>query len=258
MSPQQLVKLSLVAVVAACAAGLISLRALASPESTPRSFVMQQEHYVVQNGNEVLVLRQTESRRSDGARHLEGTYEPQPGGRAATFRRIDLPDGTEAMLIDDIKTKTTGMMKEEAERRKAQLAKEIPANCLSVGDELTGEETLFGFKAFRIRTQASKEALRRNIVWKLPDFHCIIVQVVAEKRESQSSPWIRTNEVRLVSFRAVEPDSRVFDIPSDYEEMKPSDAKRKLSRSQGQTPETCPKCFEDDPADAVYEKRKIK
>jgi hypothetical protein len=258
MSSQQLVKLLLVAVVATCAAELISLRGHASPQSTNGPFVMRQEHYVVQNGNEVLVLRQTESRRSDGARHLEGTYEPQPGGKAATFERLDLPDGTEATLIRAIKAKTTVMKKEEAERRKAQLAKEVPTNCLSVGDELTGEETLFGFRALRIRTQTSKEALRRDTHWRLPDFRCTTVQAVIEKRESQSSPWIRANEARLVSFRAVDPDPAEFEIPKDYEEMKPSDAKRKLSKSQGQTPETCPKCFEDDPTDALYEKLKLK
>jgi hypothetical protein len=228
-----------------------------------RPYVMEYDAIAVHGGVETIIGRTTESRRHDGALYYIGTHYGH-GQPDSTFRRVDLPDGTTALISDAVHAKST------ARKPQADVARQLRETFFSrvgpdctekgVNETVEGTDTLFGYAAVRFSTftgkdKATKDAgLSRTVQWRLPDFNCVIAQTFLQTRASTTEEWKTTLGNRLTTIAATEPDPAVFTNWQNYDEMKPSDIGRKIATAQGQTPQTCPRCFAPDPSDVNYMK----
>jgi hypothetical protein len=245
---------------------LLFVRVYAQGTINVRPYVMEYDSISVHDGVEKIIDRTTESRRHDGALHYIGThYGQSPKQQDATFRRVDLPDSTTALISDAAHAKST------ARKPQADVARQIAETFFSrVGPDCTekgvinetveGTDTLFGYSAVRISTLQGKDkaardaGLAREVEWRLPEFNCVIAQSFLQTHASKAEEWKTTLGNRLTAIAATEPDPALFTNWLSYDEMKPSDIGRKLATMQGLTPETCPRCFAPDPSDKNYAK----
>jgi hypothetical protein len=218
-----------------------------------RPYIAQIENYSVVEGREVLVTRRTEVRRRDGAVHKSGTMYRPDGTPIGTIRRVDFPDGVVGMMVDELKAKATGRLSpRRVAARKLHLLNP-PPNCAWKGHTVDGEEILFGHRAVRLIMQPGSDSLWRAITWAFPDFNCVTLQVVRQERAGVGADWRTTGGLRLISFAAIDPEEGVFSNWSRYEEMKPSELKRRAALHAGLTPQSCPACFAGDPSDRGYD-----
>lgn len=171
------------------------------------------------------------------------------------FRSVDLPDGTHVMISDEAQSKTTGSTRspEELAAEKSDLLNPSP-QCAGIGESIDGEETLLGQRAIRVLT-AAPTGLSRRIVWAFPEFNCAVAQMIVQTKSDPNSPWQTTQGSRLTSFSAADPDPSLFTNWAGYDELKPSDVRRRLNVKHGITPQNCPQCFKGDPTDAAYLKQ---
>lgn len=243
---------------------MLFVRVYAQSTINVRPYIMDYDSIAVHDGVEKIIGRTTESRRHDGAMHYIGThYAAQPGQQDATFRRVDLPDGTAALISDAVHAKNT------VHKPHADVARQIAETFFSrvgpdctekgvVNETVEGADTLFGYSAVRIsnltgKGQAARDAgLSREVEWRLPEFNCVIAQTFLQTRASKTEGWKTTLGNRLTAIAATEPDPTLFTNWLSYDEMKPSDIGRKIAIAQGITPTQCPKCFAPDPRDVDY------
>jgi hypothetical protein len=248
---------------------LLFVRVYAQGTINVRPYVMNYDSIVVHDGVERIVGRTTESRRHDGALHYIGThYGQSPKQQDATFRRVDLPDGTAALISDAVHAKST------VHKPQADVARQIAAtffdhtgpDCVSkevAGETIEGTDILFGYSAVRFsqligRDKAARDAgLSREVEWRLPEFNCVVAQSFSQIRASKTEEWKTTLGNRLTAIAATEPDPTLFINWLNYDEMKPSDIGRRIAIAQGLTPQTCPRCFAPDPSDVNYKKWQI-
>lgn len=231
------------------------IQALASVDLNLRPFVSEQTDYVVKDGKEVVTAKMTVARTSSGATIKTGTAY-LPDGKAITgVRRIDLPDGFVAMVFDSLKAKSTGRKPAVTLAQTKDAVLNTPPNCVYNGEQLDGEDYLQGQRTLRI-TRTQQDGLGRSVVWKLPDYNCEIVQMVIQKKlvGGPSDSWETTAGSHLTMFHDSEPDNALLSGFAEYEEMKPSEATRRLAQSMGLSePKACPTCKPGSP-DAEYEK----
>lgn len=231
----------------------VFVRTYAQTDIQVRPFVAQQIGFKIVAGREVMLERKTESRRRDASVHKVGTMYRDDGTEAGTFRRVDFADGLVGMIIDSIKAKATGRNRPRRVAAYKAFLLNPPPNCASRGYVVDGEEWMFGQRAIRLIRQASPESLEREMSWMLPDFNCATLQMFMQRKDATSGQWQTAFGFRLVSFIEVDPEENVFSNWSHYEEMKPSDLKRKLAEKAGLTPQTCPECFASDHSDMNYQ-----
>ena len=230
------------------------VRVFAAAELEVRPYVMHLSDYTVVDGTPTLTMTEIESRRRDGAIHKVETPAGQQGG-PAVFRRVDFPDGRTAMIVDSVRAKSTGYLpRSQVAARNAETTSP-PPGCVHAGEVADGETSLLGQPAVRVIMQPGPDAVTRAIVTRLIAFNCIPTETVLQHRAAVSDNWQTTGEVRVTAFEEVDPDAALFTNWSDYEEMKPSDIKRRIAQKAGVSPQQCPKCFEDDASDANYLKR---
>jgi hypothetical protein len=231
-----------------------------------RPYVMEYDSIVTHDGVEKVVGHTTESRRHDGAMHYIGThYGQSPKQNDATFRRVDFPDGTTALISDAVHAKSTGRRPQDdvARQNASNFFDRTGPDCSSKGgarETIEGKDTLFGYSAVRIsqltgKDKATQDAgLSRVVAWRLPDFNCVVAQDFSQVRANKNDEWKTTLGNRLTGITATEPDPALFTNWQNYDEMKPSDIGRRIAIAQGLTPQTCPRCFAPDPSDVNYKK----
>jgi hypothetical protein len=245
---------------------MLFVRVYAQSTINVRPYVMDYDSISVHDGVERIIGRTTESRRHDGAMHYNGIhYGQSPKQQDATFRRVDLPDGTAALISDAIHAKST------VHKPRADVARQIEAtffdrtgpDCASkegAKETIEGTDVLFGYSAVRIsqltgKNKAAQEAgLSRVVAWRLPEFNCVVAQDFSQTRASKTEEWKTTFGNRLTAIAATEPNPALFTNWLGYDEMKPSEIGRKIAIAQGLTPQTCPRCFAPDPSDVNYKK----
>lgn len=241
---------------------LIFVHVYADEPINVKPYVMTYDSIVVHGGVEKVVERSPESRRHDGAIHNVGTHYGNSPKDDLTSRRVDFPDGTAAAIVDSIHAKST------IHKPKADLAREIDKtffgrvgpDCLLKGiknETVDGTDTLFDYSAVRlIRSSpiAGKDGLSREVDWRLPEFNCASVQFFLQIQDHKTGEWKTTMGNRLTSISATEPDPDIFTNWLNYDEMRPSDIKRRIGIARGETPQTCPGCFSPDPSDVNYRK----
>jgi hypothetical protein len=228
-------------------------------------YVMSYDSIVIHDGVEKIVGRTTESRRHDGAMHYVGThYGQSPKQKEATFRSVALPDGLTAFISDAVHAKSTVVKPQvDVARQNAAAFFDRTPDCVSKSgakETIEGTDALFGYSAVRISQTIGKSkaeidgGLSRIVVWRLPEFNCVVAQDFTQVRASKTGEWKTTQGNRLTAIAATEPDPALFTNWLNYDEMKPSDIGRKVAIADGQTPQTCPRCFAPDPTDANYRK----
>lgn len=221
------------------------VKVYAQADPSVRPYVMEQWDFVVEdNGAEVITARNATSRRRDASRH--SLTMRTIGSRTIGLRRVDFADGRESAVIDAIGAKMTGLTPEAERASEKAWLLNPPPQCASSTETVDREETLFGQRAIKILSGASRGV--RWTFWRLPDFNCETIQVRMEERDSSSGVWRLKAGKRLMSFAETDPDPALFSNWSGYREMKPSDLKREMYSSDGVTPEICPACFADEPA----------
>lgn len=231
-----------------------------------RPYVLTYDNIVVHDGVEKVIGRTTESRRHDGAKHMSGVfYAAVPGQQDLIARRVDLPDGTTAMISDAVHAKSSARKPQAdvARQNKADFFDRTGPDCISkegARETMEGTDTLFGYSAVRFSQLTGKDratqeaALSRFVSWRLPDFNCFEVQDFSQVRASKAEEWKTTQGNRLTGITATEPDPALFTNWLGYDEMKPSDVARRIAVAQGLTPQTCPRCFAPDSSDVNYKK----
>ena len=217
-----------------------------------RAYVMEQYDFVVKDGNEVVTARYTTSRRQDGSTVMQGSHA---GIGRFEARRVEFIDGRMGMIVDQLNLKMTGQRTEEdVAHQKARLLSP-PPQCAANSERVEGQETLFGYRAYRITSPIPAPAGHdvRYVHWDMPDFNCALVQMETQERDPVSGQWRPKDGKHLSAFAGVDPDAALFTGWEGYREMKPSDIKREFSRREGKTPDSCPACFSDDPSDTRYQ-----
>jgi hypothetical protein len=228
---------------------VIAVKAQADVSVAP--VIMTTQDFVVQNGKEVLTMNSTLERRNDGA--TNDTGQRMEGDLAGTtLRKIEMPDGFEGMIVDQLQLKSTGFMSSEKLAGRKALLTTQRADCIDPGEILDAKETLMGEQANRLIRITSTLKDTRELTWKLPAFGCIVGQMYVQKMAADGT-WQTFIGKRLLSIRGVDPPSDHFAGWETYKELGPSDIKRAVLAAKGITASGCPKCYEDDVAgDKLY------
>jgi hypothetical protein len=206
-------------------------------------FVLTTTDYVMQNGKEVDTMDNTMERRQDGSVNMVGTrlQGPEIGKQ---YRKIELANGFEGMILPDLKIKETGYMDAaQLAGRKARLASP-PADCIDRNDTLIARTKLMGQDAIELVHLGGDQSSRR-LEWRFSAFSCVAVQLQIQ-RQGADGQWETTLGKRLDSFHAGDPPEGDFSGWESFQEMRPSDVKRAIAQRDGITKAQCPKCFEDD------------
>ncbi len=163
------------------------------------------------------------------------------------------------MIIDATRTKSTGQRSEEQVAfEKARLLRPS-AQCAYAGETIDGREPLAGHMAIRIVVPQERDELTRYVDWRLPELGCESVQTFIQKRSTLSEPWATTAGERLSHVSTYAADETVFSDWVDYEELRPSDHKRRYIERQGVSASACPRCYADDPsADEEYARARVR
>jgi hypothetical protein len=194
------------------------------------------------------------ARRSDGATARISSFGPltAPG----YFRKVDFLDGRSVTLIDSIKAKSTwpGMSRSEisALSQKITLA---PADCgvhtpyaLLRFDSLDGQDVVVAEGVI-----AKQYRLTR---WLAPKLGCEDLYYKSEALGTDGTSGV-SSEARVSDLRLGEPDPSLFDLGTEYTEMKPSQGQNLLLQRIG--PSLSPREVqgartEAKQADALYER----
>jgi hypothetical protein len=247
---------------------LLYVNVYAQSKINVRPYVMEYDNIAVHDGVEEITGRTTELRRSDGAMSSVITRYPTDGARLPgpkgniVFRNAQFTDGRLAFISDEAHAKSTARRPalEQARHNAETFFSRVGPDCREKGvsnETIEGTETLFGHPAVRLSVLTAKDGLSREVMWRLPEFNCVIAQNYLQKRDNQSAEWKTNLGNRLTAFTATDPDPAFFTNWLGYDEMKPSDIGRKIAIAQGLTPETCRRCFSPDPSDANYRKWQI-
>lgn len=226
---------------------------LANVDLNLHPFVSEQAHYIIKDGAEIVVNKETVARTRNGAAVHSGTMYT-PSGKAFSARKVELPDGFAALVLDSIKAKSSG---HKATQNTAQMKSELmhpPAGCLYPNETADGEEVLRTQTALRVQN-ITADGLMRFTYWRLPRFACATVQSTVERRTSTSAPWQVTSGSHLISFTETDPAPDLFEGFTAYKEMKPSDIFRAYAAGfDPATAKTCSNCRlkGEAAADAAY------
>lgn len=230
---------------------LLYVRVYAQSKINVRPYVMEYDNIEVHGGVEKIIGRTTELRRSDGAMSSVITHYPTdgislPGPKGnIVFRNAQFTDGRLAFISDEVHAKSTARRPalEQARHNAETFFNRVGPDCTekgAVNETVEGTDTLFGHPAVRFSVLTAKDSLSREVVWRLPEFNCVIAQNYLQKRDNQSAEWNTTLGNRLTAFTAAEPDPGPFTNWLNYDEMKPSDIGRRLAMAQGITPGSMP------------------
>jgi hypothetical protein len=225
----------------------VTVNAYASQPLSLRSFVLVQTHFKVENGKTTITGHMVEAQRKDGT-----TVKTSP---EIGIRRIDHPDGFTAMLVDKLKSKSTGQKPQEMVAGQKAHRQAAPLNCVFGSYEIVdGQDTILGQRAVRI-IELPPTGLERTIYWRLPDFGCLNLQALIQTRPDLDAEWTTTNGFRPESFVEQEPDKRLFDVPTDYAELKPSEITHRVLQDAGISEKDCKNCLtQQNVEDNTYEK----
>jgi len=224
---------------------------LAQTDLDVRPYVSEQVHYLVVNGAEQVVVRETVARTRSGAKVHAGTiYSPDGKHDMKGMRRIDLPDGFVGMMIDSLGIKSTGRRADQnlAEWKAEMAHRNQSKDCANQGGQIEGEEVLGGQRALR-EVRLTADGLGRIVLWLLPDYDCEAVQGVIQKRASTDAPWEATAGSHLAKFVEIDPDPALFSGFAHYSEMPPTQLVKKAAEEQGvvlPSLKDCPKCKDID------------
>lgn len=226
---------SLAWVITACVVGLaayhtapslkVAYEEHAQVRTTP--FTLQREFYSFdeQHPDGWLGLKETVARQSGGATATINEGFGPSGSSWGRIRAVDSPEGVSSLVYDDI-GEVVRMPKPPARAvaTRKQALTNPPSNCVSPGGTLVGYDAIHGYKVAIVR--APQHGSMRLTVWKAPSLGCALLRSLSENRQPDGS-YTRVGETKLVSIVAGDPDPSLFDVPSGYPAVMPSQALRK-------------------------------
>ena len=218
------------------------LQAVAASDVNVRPYKMEYLRVAVINGEEKIASEVTEYRRRDGSTvEIDREYTPK-GRLLGDVRRISLSDGVEAIVVDVTRTKsTTRLSPDRLAAEKTFWKSQADSNCVLNGEVSDATDVAGGWKAVRVvRSQGENS---RMLIVRLPEFGCTIVQTSLQTRSGSTESWRTTASTRLVSFSEVDPPDALFADWMNYEEVGPSEVRKRLFNKAGISPKQCPGCF---------------
>jgi hypothetical protein len=172
-----------------------------------------------------LFHRTTVARRSDGATVLVGTSFGLLGlARGTTARKVILPDGQAFSVVDGVAAFTKWPQRSEA--RLAAFKEQSfnpPANCVIGNENFVGYGTVLAHKVMVTSHMFGRD---KETHWRAPEFLCERLQSRVETQQPDGS-FTPASETRPVSLTMGEPDPTLFEIPSYYQSLKPSEVLQK-------------------------------
>jgi hypothetical protein len=230
----------LLAVAAVAAAsfrcfGYLSLRSSASSEVAVTPYTIVKETYDFrQSESGDLVSKQTEAMRSDGAFVLVASIFGKLGlNSGETVRKITFPDGSVVSVFDSISTKTTWPhLSSTTLAAMKQNLLNPPSNCVRTRETLLGFETMSALQVATVRTGSLKQEGQEWVDWRAPQLGCALLKTQGHEQLPDGSAKLRT-DVRLASLALGDPEATLFDTCSSCEELRPSEALRRIAARVG-------------------------
>ena len=164
------------------------------------------------------------ARRSDGATLRMSMVGPSALGRYV--RDLKFPDGTSVAVYDSVTAKVTWPAMSDLEKSIFRSNDFAPSDCHagSGGGTLLRYDQIEGQDVAVIQSAAGSY---RTTIWAAPKLACEHLLVKAETMQSNGT-FLPSAETKTVKLVVGEPDARLFNIPPDLAEMKPSEARRRL------------------------------
>ena len=211
----------------------IEIGRMARAQVAVAPFVLEMESYGFEdNPSGELVSKSTIARRSDGASVLVTTALGRVGlDMGETARKITLTDGTILTLSDSIRAKTTWPRpsSQQLAEMKTRLV-DPPKNCVFRGETLVGYATVLGEKTTAVRWPPM--AHYENTDFRDPSLGCEKLGYRSYSKESDGSSRLQA-EGRAISLTVGEPDVGLFDLGTNYAELKPSERLRRQVQRLG-------------------------
>lgn len=206
----------------------LSISYIAHAQVNVAPFTLQQEFYSQydQDPNGQLDLKLTVARRSDGATVKINENIAPDGSPKGRVRIIDLPDGEEFVVYDDVSAVIRSPQPPAwavAIRKQAILNR--PSNCVEPEQTLRGYDQVQGNRVALIEWPQSPGGIRYT-AWESPSLGCETLQSLSEALQPDGS-YKTVGKTVLVSVTSGEPDASLLDVPTSYQALMPSEALRK-------------------------------
>ena len=201
----------------------------APPEARPNGPNVTTESYYLEQivsipGYRFGDKKEIRARRSDGATLQMTEFGPSAAG--SFVRDLKFPDGKSVTLYDGVKAKVMWPAMSDMEKRTLGSKNLVPSDCYadaSRGTELRHDQVEGQDVVVIQRTAGSY----RVTTWAAPRLGCQHLRTSAEAMQLDGS-FRLSAETKTVKLVMGEPDTRLFDIPPDLVEMKPSQAQQRL------------------------------
>lgn len=95
------------------------------------------------------------------------------------------------------------------------------------GGKLVGEETILGYQTYKFESNGNPGVTQRESTWLALALDCRSLRYVVE-RFGDSGQLVSGFEPRALSVTLGEPDPGLFEVPTQYRELTPSQASREL------------------------------
>lgn len=200
--------------------------AYAQTHFTPYTLQVENRLFDATN-NGVLLQRKTIGRRSDGAYASLETVGGKLGMRAGDqVRKVTLPTGEYFMAHDALRAVTSYRSNDyRARQLNARPLRVRAVGCVGSKEQNIGNQNIMGQETVGVAKKTTLPGLRLT-EWRALGLGCESLRTVIEQQQPDGS-WKVHNEIDAVSLVLGEPDPALFNLPSDYAEMKPSDIEQK-------------------------------
>lgn len=193
------------------------------------NFVFDEEH---PSGR--LIGKTVVARRADGS-IVRVSTEFGPVGMASGYksRFITFWDGRQDSIFDAVQCSVpVPPISGKALAAFHERALDPPSNCVGTGDTLLGFEMRGGVRVAKISVTPPAGSEFVLTQWRAPDLGCAMVQATAQKRRADGS-LLMSGQNKLVSLKLAPPDPDLFEVPSDYAKVKPSQALKREAEGLG-------------------------
>lgn len=219
----------------------LMVRHLANAQVRIAPFVLQIETYNFDRDPQgELFHKKTVARRSDGTTVVSSSVGPLLADK--NVRKITFTDGRWMTVFDLIQAKTTWQMRPANLASLKEHLQDPPKNCIIAVEgspHLLREDVVLGQKVVVVQ---SENLNGRMTEWKAPDLSCERLQFRFESKQPDGSLKPKA-ESRAVSLVLGEPPDSLFEVGSNYRELKPSDAQHEFVEKWGVTEDSDSKEF---------------
>jgi len=201
----------------------ITMRHLAEVQIKVTPFTIQTEDYNFRKSADgQLVRRDTVARQSNGSFvKMSSVYNEVGLAAGETVRTLRLADGRGYWVFDGIASLSTWPTlsdKQLAVYKESLLSP--PTNCAHQGETVAGFELVGGHQVVKVTEEISGKKLT---LWKAADLSCQLLQLHTEVIQPDGSLKL-VYESRLVKLQIGEPDAALFEVPTSYAVLTPSEA----------------------------------